>query len=159
MSRFKVGDRVSIVRCLAHSGFEYMCEHRHCIGSVVTIEEDDNSRMYQYTVTGNGFSWDDGELELVKEGEGKVGRRTFKQIKESDTVKKGAIWQEACDDGTQEYVLLDPTYHKAGERVMIEARHLVEGQPKWFEEVFPATENWLTKDELAAFKKWLKKQK
>ena len=84
-------------------------------------------------------------------------RKTYKQLKGSVTVKKDALWQEACDDGTQEYVLLSVDDNKDPRQTQrIYDRALVEDDPKNFVEVFAVTPAFLTQSELDqwdAFKK------
>ncbi|MBM4646581.1 hypothetical protein GS464_29695 [Rhodococcus hoagii] len=76
-------------------------------------------------------------------------RKTYKQLKDSVTVKKGALWQEACDDGTQEYILLDQSFNKDPRQTQrIYDRALVEGDEKNFVEVFKVTPEYMTRDEV-----------
>ncbi|MGO4470371.1 hypothetical protein AB4Y95_00330 [Arthrobacter sp. M-10] len=94
-----------------------------------------------------------------------MARKTYKLIKETPELRKGALFQEACDDGTQEYVLLDHTAHKggsapSGQRYAIFDRPLVENAPQWFVEVFQVEPQFMTATELEqwkAFKKTPKK--
>ena len=84
-------------------------------------------------------------------------RKTYKQRKDSVTVKKGALWQEACDDGDQEYVLLDKAFSKdtAGNGVhKIYTRSLVEDDPKNFVEVFKVEPEYQTREELDLFEEF-----
>ncbi|NIL77155.1 hypothetical protein [Rhodococcus sp. B10] len=86
-------------------------------------------------------------------------RKTYKQLKDSVTVKKDALWQEACDDGDQEYVLLDKSFSKdtAGNGVhKIYTRSLVEEDPKNFVEVFKVDPEYQTREELDLFEEFKK---
>lgn len=86
-------------------------------------------------------------------GENKVTRRTFRLLKDSTTAKKGALYQEECDDGTQPYRLITPKLskydHDAGQNIPY--RNLVEDQPNWFVEVFQVSPQYMTKEELEQF--------
>lgn len=145
MSKFRVGDPVRIL-----SGPDM----DHMIGDVGTIVMHDGSRLIPYTVRVRGKSrlgaYDPEELELItKEGGATVARRTFKLIKDTPTLTKGAILQEACDDGTQEYVLLSSDFDKDhGSQPSIYNRALVEEQPSWFVEVFAVEPQYMTREEL-----------
>ncbi|UNQ40924.1 hypothetical protein MPC38_06650 [Prescottella equi] len=129
----------------------------------------------KYTYSGNdlGFDYVDrsgyentvghsqvsaGETQLVTEGgEMPHQRRTFKQLKDSVMVKKDALWQEACDDGTQEYILLDQAFNKDPRQTQrIYDRSLVEGDPKNFVEVFKVSPDYMTREELDQFEAFKK---
>jgi hypothetical protein len=76
-------------------------------------------------------------------------RKTYKQLKDTVTVKRGAIWQEACDDGTQEYVLLTTEHNKDPRNTQcIYDRSLVENDKKHFAEVFQVEPQYMTREEL-----------
>lgn len=96
----------------------------------------------------------EGDKEVSKE------RRTFRLLKETPTLKKGAIFQEQCDDGTQPYSLIEDDHKKAniGEGV-IQDRSLVEDQPKWFVEVFKVTPEYMNATELEQWKAFQKSNK
>ncbi len=106
----------------------------------------------------------DHELELITSKEGKpMARRAFKLIKETP-LKKGAIFQEDCDDGTQPYSLIDNgrEFYKGTESTYgdhrVADRSLVEGAPQFFVEVFAVEPQYMTREELdrfEAFKKTL----
>ena len=159
MSEFKVNDEVRIVKCNMH-GRDLPCSHIEDIKPPYRITDIHETGFYiincQYDTL-----WDDDELELVTTKEEKpVARRTFRQIKESDTVKKGAVWQEMCDDGTQPYELVDGTYHKDGSTTpRIDNRSLVEEQPTWFVEVFEVEPQYMTAEELKQWEAFKKGQK
>lgn len=74
-------------------------------------------------------------------------RRTFRLLKDTPEVSKGALFQEACDDGDQEYILLDHSYIVPDDyfdfyKSISFSRETVEEQPAWFEEV---EMHWLAK--------------
>lgn len=162
MSKFKVGDRVRTVKCTCTYAPD--CEHRDLVGKVFTITKDDGSDQWQYSLNdSNAFGWDDEELELVTKGEEKMGRRTFRLLKDTYMVKKGALVQEQCDDGDQDFEVLDKSYCKFdwadGTEGYQVAREAVLNSPQWFEEVFNPGDTWFTKAELEAFKAFVKSSK
>lgn len=87
-------------------------------------------------------------------------RRTFRLLRENHELKKGALVQEACDDGTQDYVTPDGYQDfikyedEDGERGVRYPRESVENEPKWFVEVFKANPEYQTKEEQTAFKEF-----
>ncbi|OLT47749.1 hypothetical protein BJF87_21275 [Gordonia sp. CNJ-863] len=86
-------------------------------------------------------------------------RKTYKQLKDSVTVKKGALWQEACDDGDQEYVLLDSAFNRDPRQTQrIYDRSLVENDPKNFAEVFKVSPEYQTREELDLWEAFQKSQ-
>lgn len=144
MTKFKAGDRVRLKQ-----GVETGLGKDHEV--LRTWEEG-----FTYPWTGY-FGVDDSWLELITSKETTVmARRTFKQLKEDPTIKKGALWQEMCEDGTQAYRLLDSQSHKAGDRPEITDRKLVEDQPEWFVEVFKVEPEYMTAEELERYKAFIK---
>lgn len=92
------------------------------------------------------------------------GRRTFRLLKEIPELKKGALLQEACDDGDQEYVLLDRSHLKFAEDYAVYfdgvptfSRETVENQPKFFEEVFPVSPSFMNADQLKKHAAFIKR--
>jgi hypothetical protein len=162
MSKFKVGDEVTIKRCDIH-GEGIPCYHVGELKSPYKITSADYGRAYPYRLNEDDSEWNDNELELVttNNGDKSVTRRTFKLIKDSPTMKKGAILQEQCDDGTQPYTLLNAETHSLDPSfsISIAKRSIVEEQPKWFIEVFKAAPEWLTSEELEAYKAFMQKNK
>lgn len=155
MSKFKVGDRV---RILSTANFDHH-QSKGRSGDVQTVKSIFSNGLG--VCTQEGAKWEDDEVELVTQGAKEVSnqRRTFKQLVESPTVRKGALWQEARDDGTQEYVLLDHTYNKDGvEGTRLPAiynRELIETNHKMFVEVFQVQPQYMTQaevDQWEAFK-------
>jgi hypothetical protein len=94
----------------------------------------------------------DDNLELVTESKQgtKVMRKTYKLLKELHNVKKGAFYQEACDDGDQEYMLITREHYKGSDNqeCVVTDRSIVEDQPQWFVEVFQVTPQYMTREEL-----------
>lgn len=137
-------------------------------GTIVHITHRDQMPWFDGKAVGATYDAcciEDSALKKVNK-ETKVGRRTFKLVKDTADLKKGAIVQEACDDGDQEYKLLDRnTYFKFDDYETYFdgtpefTRKSVEENPKYFVEVFPATEAYLTKEEVKALKEFLKGRK
>jgi len=132
MAKFKVGDRVRYTRSYPEYGIKP--------GALGTVDENSNIPFVIWDSADCERRWAimEERLELVtsNQGDNKVSeRRTFKQLKDTPDVKKGALWQEQCEDGTQPY----------------ESRKLVEEQPDWFVEVFKVHPEYMTKEEL---EKW-----
>jgi hypothetical protein len=161
MSKFKVGDRVRVTK----SG-----THDFKVGDVGTIYLDDGptkkSQRWRITVPGKNVECNwmyDREMELVtNQGGAPVARKTYKLIKDTPTVKKGAIYQEACDDGTQEYIILDKAFIKdtsGNGQVPIYTRSLVEDAPQWFVEVFQVEPQYMTAVELEQWEAFKAKAK
>lgn len=89
------------------------------------------------------------------------GRMTFRLKKETAELKKGAIIQEQCDDGYQDYIVLEPdTYVKyeseEGKKCYIAPRESVEKEPAFWERVYPATPAWLNAEEQATYADFIK---
>ncbi|MDV7992094.1 hypothetical protein [Rhodococcus sp. IEGM 1374] len=146
MSKFKVGDRVRVIDCAGSSSAH--------IGDIVTVMDvwgHGNNLLSVYSPKYDStYGMYDYRFETTtKTGETPVQRRTFKQLKESVTVRKNALWQEACDDGTQEYILLDQTNNKDSRNTQrIYDRSLVEADSANFVEVFAVTPQYMTRVEL-----------
>ena len=142
MSKFKVGDRVRVPH-------QSETEER----TIVTVRE---GICYPYVLDSPIWHWDNvysaKELQLItNQGGAPMARKTYKLIKDTPTVSKGAIYQEACDDGTQEYVILDKSFIKDTSgtgQAPIHTRSLVEEQKNWFVEVFAVEPQYMTRDEL-----------
>lgn len=149
--KFKLGDKVKITKCIEQTG-----EYGHYIGTVSTIDHVSTMEgQYPYSLANVDAFWGDNELELFKGGT--MARRTFRVIKDTPELKKGAIIQEACDDGTQDYVSLNKSDLKFNDqRGIAYTRKVVESQPTFFVEVFPLVAPWGTKEEVAKVKKLLR---
>lgn len=152
--KFKVGDRVKLVK---YNGGGI------ALGVVGVIKRVNRSRLAEpYEVSFPGYvnrfqddlyRVDVTHIELVNKGDN-MGRRTFRLLKETDILKKGAIFQEMCDDGDQDYEMIDGERkfekpQSCADRI-IKSREGVEKNPTWYEEVFNPATMWVTKAELAA---------
>lgn len=87
-----------------------------------------------------------------------MARRTFRLLKDTPSVRRGALYQEDCDDGTQPYSCIntseyakDPT-KKLGN---VSTRSLIEEQPEWFVEVFKVEPEYMTREELDRYEVFL----
>ncbi|AZI61818.1 hypothetical protein RQN9TF_12530 [Rhodococcus qingshengii] len=82
-------------------------------------------------------------------------RRTFKLTKELPELAKGALVQEKCDDGDQDYTVLDQSFIKYedehGRKTVTYPRKAVEDEPNYFVEVFAVEPAYMTQDELDQF--------
>ena len=143
MSRFKVGDIVT-----GASRSQSMWGNKQTVNSV-----SDNG--YTLTDYSRETIWYDNELKLVttKEETRKVGRRTFKLLKDLPDAKKGALFQEECEDGTQPYSIIDGGDDCA---YRYQDRANVENNPKWFVEVFQVEQQYMTQEELDQFEAFKK---
>lgn len=153
----KVGDKVRIIAAPhIDKGHSY-----DDIGTVVSLTGGIDSRHWPLLVSVEGKddgSYRESELKLVESKENAtMGRRTFRLLKDTPDLKKGTLFQEACDDGDQEYVVLNikdsfifDDWNKYFQNPKSShSRDTVEKQPQWFEEVFqPQTKEWLTAEEL-----------
>lgn len=161
MSKFKVGDRVRVVKGHDNAGF---------IGTILDIpnangtysgyvfSDDEDKRM----PNPNNNVFHEDELELVTNNEGeKTMRRTFKLLKDTPGVNKGALYQERCDDGDQPYDLISLDSRKGSNKDLIgfEDRTLVEDAPEWFVEVFKVEPEYMTREELDRYHVFLKGKK
>lgn len=104
---------------------------------------------------------------LNLEGDKIMARRTFKLLVETPTLRKGAVYQEACDDGTQQYELLDKSFNKEYDVENLDSRNsgsihnrdLVENNPKHFVEVFKVEPEYMTAHDLVLYKEFLSSKK
>lgn len=160
MSKFEVGDRVRLLENIYSSPQT----EPGSIGEIIPRRGERGD----YQVKLQGYSWKTGlgfyeyELELVtKGGDMKpTQRKTYKLMKELPELKKGALLQEKCDDGTQDFKVLDEAFVKYsdehGRKDFKYPRQAVENEPGYFVEVFPVTPAFMTQAELDqwdAFKK------
>lgn len=154
MDDFKVGDKVKLTD---YSGYEFPAYE----GQTATITETHPELRCE---------WSDGctstlsvspsvmsRVYLVNnEGNKQVERATYRLIRDTPNCKKGAIVQEKCDDGTQDFIMLNAETHmkhrfENQESVPVVPRGSVEKEPKWFERVYPGTPEWMTQEELDEF--------
>lgn len=157
MSKFKVGDRVRFIR---GSTFPSNCP-KGGMGTVKTVTVNGtvyvDSDSSDYDIGWMFFSNEaERDLELVttKQGE-KVMRKTYKLLKDMPGYKKGTLFQEQCDDGTQPY---SPMSEYEGQtsttKLEFRDRSKVEDNPKWFVEVFQVEPGFMTREELDEFEKF-----
>jgi len=136
-------------------------------GQVVALDDDDGTPCPRY-FNGAALSYfHNDDLQpistITNSKENKpMGRRTFKLIKETPEYKVGTLFQEACDDGDQEYIVITRDLLKfedanADNQPSYE-RVEVETQPQWFIEVFKVEPEYMTREQLDAFEAF-KKQK
>lgn len=155
MSKFDVGTRVRGIG-------EF--EGRSIDGLVGTVTEVINRRIVEvewphgfkeYGLRRRNWSVDIEQLEPITEGGDQVKRRTFKLTKELPELTKGALVQEKCDDGTQDYIALDNSQIKYaledGRKSLTYPRKAVEDEPNYFVEVFAVEPAYMTQDELDQF--------
>jgi hypothetical protein len=78
-------------------------------------------------------------------------RKTYIALTDTPELKKGAIMQEKCDDGDQDYECITPELMQVDDQgLTCYSRKTVETQPQFFMEVQQA---WLTLEQLLAIKK------
>lgn|GEM_PF-4828795 len=149
MDKFKAGDRVRLNdRNCSPLEMGEIYEVRSNDGPVsVTLWDHSRSDWWYFTHS---------HIELISEG-GKMPqqRRTFKLTKELPELTKGALVQEKCDDGTQDYIALDNSQIKYtladGRKSLTYPRKAVEDEPNYFVEVFAVEPAYMTKEELDRF--------
>lgn len=83
-------------------------------------------------------------------------KKRYILLKEDSTWKKGAIVEEECEDGSQDFILISK--HEKfpdldGEKSYI-SRNAVIKNPTWFKEIKEVL--WLTKDQVKQVKKLFK---
>lgn len=159
MTKFKVDDRV---RVLSQGSSESPNIQREgqigvigFVSSTLCCVRFEKDNEYVGSIEMKG-------LELITTKENKpMARRTYKQIRETPGIKKGAIFQEQCDDGTQPYEMITPQFIKGTETrtFTITDRKLIEEQPEWFVEVFKVEPEYMTKEELDRYHEFLGKKK
>ena len=148
MSKFRKGDRVRINKVTTWS---------FPIGTTGTVDDNSNCPIVVLdNINGdNRWPYNEDNLELIPNGETVVKRRTFKLTKELPELAKGALVQEKCDDGTQDYIALDNSQIKYaledGRKSLTYPRKAVEDEPNYFVEVFAVEPAYMTQDELDQF--------
>lgn len=135
------------------------------------VAENKLGYKYSWMLTGDlsrGVKLPDGhdytDFKFVNKGETKMGRQTFRLLKDTPELKKGALVQEACDDGDQEYKLLENqdkfVKHDDLEDYDIDlcfSRKTVE-TGNFFEEVFPVEPQFMNAEELTRHKEFMAKK-
>lgn len=65
-------------------------------------------------------------------------RRRFKLLKDSPELKAGAILEENCDNGDQDFTVISKEWSKVADQgLTYYTRKTVIDQPEWFEEQHP----------------------
>lgn len=159
--KFKVGDKIKLTD---YTKYEFP-RHKNEVAVITRVNG------------GILCQWPDGNTSIlsvngpacfgaykINEGETKMGRRTFRLEKETADLKKGALVQEACDDGHQEYVLLENQekfvkYDDLSEYdiSITFSRKSVEENSKFFTEVFAVEPAFMDKEQLARHKEFMAK--
>lgn len=154
-ARFKVGDRVRLVKL---NGGESLVAKVGAIATITRFRKDYSGCNIVLKLPGffhpgqnNEYYVNDSHIELVEERDF-VGKRTFKLLKDLPNLKKGALFQEECEDGTQPYSLIN----NVDVRVSYSDRSVVEDQPDFFVEVFKVNPEYMTKEELEQFEAFKK---
>lgn len=87
-------------------------------------------------------------------------KKKYVLLKDSPELKKGAILEEKCEDGDQDYSCRDKKYiigwdkHSEEDRLYINhSRKVVEAQPEWFEEICHVE---VSKKQVAKVEKFIK---
>lgn len=160
MSRFKIGDVITGTGGTR----QYSFTTDRATMKVVNLLSDDDIKVelianpdYPSEV-GNTYDVASEHFKLLTEGGAPMARRTFKLTKDTFELKKGALFQEACDDGDQEYVLLDKSFlahddfdtYFNGQHPS-SSRKAVEESPSFFVEVFKVSPEYMTRPELDQF--------
>lgn len=125
-----------------------------CAGKTLIVDQKTGN---SFKVLENDWYWTPEMLEPInKEEEKRMGRRTFRLVKETAEFKKGTLVQEACDDGDQEYRVLNDTGAKFDDLDDYDlpkafSRKTVEENKAFFEEVFPVEPAFMNAAELEAY--------
>lgn len=140
--KFKVGDRVKIIDSLGD-------DHQGQIGILEAMPSKN-----RYWVKLEHSTCYCAKIELVSQAKGGNMRKRYILLKETYHLKKGAIFEEQCDDGTQDFDLITRESYKSkksSSNVCVD-RDLI-SNPKWFEEVVPF---YVPSKQVARVKKILK---
>lgn len=150
MTKFKIGDQI-IGNKLANS---YGITREGWRGVVTEV----GGRWFSAQALDgetNFSTLDPDNFNLITNGEIPMKRRTFKLTKELPELTKGALVQEKCDDGDQDYTVLDQSFIKYedehGRKTVTYPRKAVEDEPNYFVEVFAVEPAYMTQDELDQF--------
>lgn len=162
VNKFRIGDNVKLVK----SDSRYSSKIGD-IGVILSTCGYSGSSTLRVMTKGSAKDWHKSYTKLVTNKGENMSRRTFRLIKDSIEIKAGMLVQEACDEGNQEYRTLNmekfmrfsdyKKYFSSPSNSF--SRDTVEQSPEWFEEVFPATEQWMTKEEKDNFARFLKGEK
>lgn len=84
-----------------------------------------------------------------------MARKRYVLLKDTPELKAGAMVEEMCDNGDQEYRVISAEWDQTDDQGrIVYSRKVVMEQPEWFEEITPL---YLTKKQLAKIKKYLDK--
>lgn len=159
MSKFKLGDRV---RRTYSRNAEMSAGDT---GTVVEVDGYGNWPRVKADKGGYTGVHNPAYLELVTKG-GEVKsyqRKTYRLLKGTAELRVGAVVQEKCDDGDQDFIVLDESFVKypnesGGKRYTL-PRQAVESEPKWFVEVFQVEPQFMTREDLDEWKAFQSRKK
>lgn len=149
--RFKVGDRVIFLgerEGVVVKGDYY---NRELGKDAVDVRRDDN---LQGAGVNNSYMFCATDLKLITNSNTNTMRKRYQLLKDSYDMKKGAIYEEECEDGTQPFRLITKEFYKfsPGSTNIISDRAVVENNPEWFREVKPL---YVPADKVEAVEKFL----
>lgn len=81
-------------------------------------------------------------------------RKKYMLLKDTPETKKGAIFEEMCDDGTQDFQMITPEFNKFSTPGEVFEWEVVTNNPKWFKEV---TLIYVAKEQVKKVEKFIKK--
>lgn len=134
---FKVGDLVRVERA-NYSRFMIggiFPITRIAYGNLIYLAGSGSKYWQADHPQGSGLSFvgRPGEDKEVKKS---MARKKYILLKDTPELKKGAILEEMCDDGTQDFTVTEGIYSEESDRGKITfSRKVVMKQPNWFEEV------------------------
>ncbi|BBE45461.1 MULTISPECIES: hypothetical protein [Rhodococcus] len=160
MSKFRKGDQVRMISKSIYGDLQSSNVYERSVNGIGWITEVGSEGPNTYTVhelqSGPGGDFfTEADLQPINYGETIMKRRTFKLTKELPELTKGALVQEKCDDGDQDYTVLDQSFIKYedehGRKTVTYPRKAVEDEPNYFVEVFAVEPAYMTQDELDRF--------
>lgn len=144
--KFKVGDRIRS-KYFTTIGREGLIIEKSDTHYCWVIKFDDEKSIER-------AAYHEDYLELLSPKEGGSMRKRYILLKESPEFEKGAVFEEQCDDGTQDFDCITPDKRKEDVRSSAYYdREVVIDQPDWFQEVEVL---WLPSDQIKKVKKILK---
>lgn len=160
MSKFRKGDQVRMISKSIYGDLQSSNVYKRSVNGIGWITEVDSEGPGTYTVNElqsghDGDFFTEADLQPINFGEEIMRRRTFKLTKELPELTKGALVQEKCNDGTQDYIALDNSQIKYaledGRKSLTYPRKAVEDESNYFVEVFAVEPAYMTQDELDQF--------
>jgi len=160
MGKYRKGDQVRMISKSIYGDLQSSIVHKRSVNGIGWVTQVDPEGPDTYTVnelrfTSGGDFFTEADLQPINYGETIMKRRTFKLTKELPELTKGALVQEKCDDGDQDYTVLDQSFIKYedehGRKTVTYPRKAVEGEPNYFVEVFAVEPAYMTQDELDQF--------